>query len=64
MIAIIKLKDGNDIITYYVKQDEDFEENLVKLEKLTKNYSNFQEIEDFMFENFTNMELDEYEFEY
>ena len=67
MIAIIRLYEESfecDTITYYVKKDKNFDEKIAELETLLKTYNNFQEIEDFMFDNFTTVELDEYEFKY
>lgn len=55
---IIQLKD----ICYYdddfeyepfiVEKDENFEEKYKKLIKVCKNYNDFQEIEDFIYDNF------------
>lgn len=56
--VIIQLKD----ICYYdddfeykpfiVEKDENFEEKYKELVKLCKNYNDFQEVEDFIYDNF------------
>ena len=56
--VIIQLKD----ICYYdddfeyepfiVEKDENFEEKYKKLIKVCKNYNDFQEVEDFIYDNF------------
>lgn len=64
---IIQLKD----ICYYdndfnydpiiVKKEQDFEEKYNKFVKICKNYETFQEIEDFIYENFIQIEIEERE---
>lgn len=65
-IAIIRLVDKDDLedIRYFVLKDEKFEENLKKLEKLVNNYDTFQEIEDFIYENFIEQGVEEISFYY
>ena len=65
-IAIIRLVDKDDLedIRYFVLKDEKFEENLKKLEKLVNNYDTFQEIEDFVYENFIEQGVEEISFYY
>lgn len=67
-IAVIRLTDSSyDIdgnLVYYVKKDADFDNKLVEFEQLLQNYTNFQEVEDFIDDNFELVTLDEYEYEY
>lgn len=52
--------DGN--IIYYVKKTDDLEEKLTELSQLVKTYTNFQEIEDFIFDNFEQVYPEQYNF--
>ncbi len=48
----------------YVLRDENFEKNFEQLSKLMLEYENFQEIEDFISENFEEIKIEEYEINY
>lgn len=68
-IAIITLRDtnkydNNEDIVYYIKKDKDFDNKILKFRDLVKTYTNFQEVEDFIFDNFKQIQLDEYYFNY
>jgi hypothetical protein len=67
-IAVIRLNDSSfDVdgtLVYYIKKDKDFDNKLVEFEQLLQNYMNFQEVEDFIDDNFELVTLDEYEYEY
>ena len=55
---------GNDDIEYFVEIDDKFDEKIKKLEKLAKNYESYQEIEDFIYENFILVDMDWKDIEY
>lgn len=63
-IAVIRLMDDqydmDDDLIYYIKKDEQFEAKMEDFKKLLNTHENFQEIEDFIFDNFEQVELDEY----
>ena len=45
---------------YIVIKDKNFEENISKLRRLTVNYETYQEIEDFIYDNFEIADIDTY----
>jgi len=63
-IAVIRLMDDqydmDDDLIYYIKKDEQFETKMEDFKKLLNSHENFQEIEDFIFDNFEQVKLDEY----
>jgi len=62
--ALIKLHDIDDIdfdYTIIVEKTDDFEEKYAELERLSENYDYFQEIEDFIYDNFKKLGYDERE---
>lgn len=63
-IAVIRLIDDqydmDDDLIYYIKKDEQFETKMEDFKKLLNSHENFQEIEDFIFDNFEQIKLDEY----
>lgn len=63
-IAVIRLIDDqydmDDDLIYYIKKDEQFETKMEDFKKLLNSHENFQEIEDFIFDNFEQVKLDEY----
>lgn len=62
--ALIRLHDIDDIdfdYTIIVEKTDDFEEKYAKLESLCESYDNFQEIEDFIYDNFNKLGYDERE---
>lgn len=64
-IIKIQLKDicsYNDDFEYsaiYVAKDENFENKYEELVKICRNYDDFQEVEDFICENFKQVEVEE-----
>lgn len=68
-IAVITLHDkdtydSNEDIVYYIKKDKDFNDKILKFRTLINTYTNFQEVEDFIYDNFEQIQLDEYYFNY
>ena len=68
--VIIKIKDNNNYLDnnedtlmcqYLLKKDKDFNEKYEKLLKICKEFSNFQEVEDFIYDNFEKVNIDERE---
>jgi hypothetical protein len=62
--ALIKIHDIDDIdfdYTIIVEKTDDFEEKYAELERLSESYDNFQEIEDFIYDNFNKLGYDERE---
>lgn len=62
--ALIKFHDIDDIdfdYTIIVEKTDDFEEKYAELERLSESYDNFQEIEDFIYDNFNKLGYDERE---
>ena len=63
-IAVIRLMDDqydkDDNLIYYIRKDEQFEAKMEKFKKVLKTHENFQEIEDFIFDNFEHITLDTY----
>lgn len=62
--ALIKIHDIDDIdfdYTIIVEKTDDFEEKYAELERLCESYDNFQEIEDFIYDNFNKLGYDERE---
>lgn len=68
-IVKIRLKDicyYEDNFEYnpiYVIKNEKFEENINKLKEICENYDSFQEIDDFIDDNFEKIDIEEIEFE-
>lgn len=64
-LMVIKLKDicyyGDDFEypPFLVKDEPNFEKKFQKLEYICKHYEDFQEIEDFITENFEKIEFEE-----
>lgn len=48
----------------YVVRDENFEKNFEELSNLILKYENFQEIENFLTENFQEIKMEDYEINY
>ena len=67
-IAVLKLCDSEEIDNneyyYYVKKGVDFDEKLEAFKQLVATYENYQEVEDFIFDNFEQVNIDEYEIYY
>lgn len=68
-IAVITLHnkdtyDSSEDIAYYIKKDKDFIDKILKFRTLINTYTNFQEVEDFIHDNFEQIQLDEYYFNY
>lgn len=65
-LVMLKLIDECDDSTYpvLVKKDKNFEKKYEKLLKLCRSYENFQEIEDFLCDNFDIVNIEEREIEY
>ena len=65
MLEIVKLKltdemDCDCINVYYVVKDRKYERNVKKLEEdICKNYETYQDIEDFIMDNFTMIDIEE-----
>lgn len=55
---------GANGFTKYVIKDENFEKKLNELQELCYNYDNFQEIEDFIVDNFKEIKVEKYEITY
>lgn len=56
--------DNSGNFERYIIKDNNFNKNFKKLQKLMLTYDNFQEIEDFIFDNFQEIDLEEYTIEY
>lgn len=67
-IAMLKICDYDDIdnseYLYWVEKNEDFDEKLEKFREIVANYSEFEEVEKFIAENFVEVDCDEYEIYY
>lgn len=67
-IAVLKLCDREELdnseFYYYVKKNADFEEKLEAFKNLVETYDNYQEVEDFIADNFEQVNVDEYEIYY
>ena len=63
-IAVIRLMDDqydkDDNLIYYIRKDEQFEAKMEDFKKVLNSHRSFEEIEDFIFDNFEQIELDEY----
>lgn len=68
-IVRIQLKDTSyydddfQYDAFYVIKDKNFESNYNALVKLCGDYENFQDVEDFIYENFTTIKIEELEIE-
>lgn len=51
-------------LTYYVKADKDTQTKISNLEKLLETYDSFQEVEDFIEDNFESVSITEYDFNF
>lgn len=51
-------------LTYYVKADNDTQTKISNLEKLLETYDSFQEVEDFIEDNFESVSITEYDFNF
>ena len=66
-LVMLQLMDecgDNEVYPVLVKKDKNFEKKYEKLLKLCRSYENFQEIEDFLYENFDVVNVEEREVEY
>ena len=63
MLEIVKLKltdemDWDCVNVYYVVKDRKYQRNVKKLEEdICKNYETYQDIEDFIMDNFTIIDI-------
>lgn len=56
-------EDNFEYNSIYVIKNEKFEENINKLKEICENYDSFQEIDDFIDDNFEKIDIEEIEFE-
>lgn len=56
--------EDNDDIEYFVKVDENFDEKLEQLRELAKNYETYQDLEDFIYDNFILVDVGRENIEY
>lgn len=66
-LVMLQLMDecgDNEVYPVLVKKDKSFEKKYEKLLKLCENYDCFQDIEDFLYENFDVVNVEEREVEY
>ena len=71
-IVCLKLKDvenyytdyNNNDYNKYVIKDENFEKNLKGLKKIVQDYDNFQEVEEYISENFQEITIENYIIKY
>lgn len=68
-LVMIKIKDicyYDDDFEYdpfFVIKEKDFENKYKQLETICKNYNDFQEVEDFIHDNFKKVEVEKYTIE-
>lgn len=64
MLEIIKLVlcDEYDDVEYFILKDKKYEENILSLQVRLSNYETFQEIEDFIYDNFIIIDIKDVEF--
>lgn len=65
MLEIIKLVlcDEYDDVEYFILKDKKYEENILSLQVRLSNYETFQEIEDFIYDNFIIIDIKDVEFQ-
>lgn len=65
MLEIIKLVlcDEYYDVEYFILKDKKYEENILSLQVRLSNYETFQEIEDFIYDNFILIDIKDVEFQ-
>lgn len=65
MLEIIKLVlcDEYDDVEYFILKDKKYEENILSLQVRLSNYETFQEIEDFIYDNFIIIDIKDVKFQ-